>query len=226
MIKNDFIQLLLQLDATHREYANTGSEYITVGGFIIRIADHFTVNTRTHDLDVIFLNEDNYIIYPTSAQFKKPQYCTTAEEGIEYIKGWLKWGAPYVKGPNDIAGTEVKFKSVDTVEDTIEEAVSEESTDNLKLNYIHIMKSLGWVESKKNLKKTKWRTLIAAIKSIINDLTKDDEEDLISMLKTCKSASIEKRIEWIKTTFGVSDSDIEEYIVQYTITYDKTRIIQ
>ena len=226
MIKNDFIQLLLQLDATHREYANTGSEYITVGGFIIRIADHFTVNTRTHDLDVIFLNEDNYIIYPTSAQFKKPQYCTTAEEGIEYIKGWLKWGAPYVKGPNDIAGTEVKFKSVDVVEDTTEEDVSEESINNLKLDYIHIMRSLGWVESKKNLKKTKWRTLIAAIKSIINDLTKDDEEDLISMLKTCKSASIEKRIEWIKTTFGVSDSDIEEYIVQYTITYDKTRIIQ
>ena len=226
MIKNDFIQLLLQLDTTHREYANTGSEYITVGGFIIRIADHFTVNTRTHDLDVIFLNEDNYIIYPTSAQFKKPQYCTTAEEGIEYIKGWLKWGAPYVKGPNDIAGTEVKFKSVDVVEDTTEEAVNEESINNLKLDYIHIMRSLGWVESKKNLKKTKWRTLIAAIKSVINDLTKDDEEDLISMLKTCKSASIEKRIEWIKTTFGVSDSDIEEYIVQYTITYDKTRIIQ
>ena len=226
MIKNDFIQLLLQLDTTHREYANTGSEYITVGGFIIRIADHFTVKTSTHDLDVIFLNEDNYIIYPTSAQFKKPQYCTTAEEGIEYIKGWLKWGAPYVKGPNNIAGTEVKFKSVDTVEDTTEEAVSEESIDNLKLDYIYIMRSLGWVESKKNLKKTKWRTLIAAIKSIINDLTKDDEEDLISMLKTCKSASIEKRIEWIKTTFGVSDSDIEEYIVQYTITYDKTRIIQ
>lgn len=107
MIKNDFIQLLLQLDTTHREYANTGSEYITIGGFIIRIADHFTVKTSTHDLDVIFL-----------------------------------------------------------------------------------------------------------------------EEDLISMLKTCKSASIEKRIERIKTTFGVSDSDIEEYIVQYTITYDKTRIIQ
>lgn len=226
MIKNDFIQLLLQLDTTHREYANTGSEYITVGGFIIRIADHFTVKTSTHDLDVIFLNEDNYIIYPTSAQFKKPQYCTTAEEGIEYIKGWLKWGAPYVKGPNNIAGTEVKFKSVDVVEDTTEEATYEESIDNLKLDYIHIMRRLGWVESKKNLKKTKWRTLIAAIKSIINDLTKDDEEDLISMLKTCKSVSIEKRIEWIKTTFGVSDSDIEEYIVQYTITYDKTRIIQ
>ena len=213
MIKNDFIQLLLQLDATHREYANTGSEYITVGGFIIRIADHFTVKTNTHDLDVIFLNEDNYIIYPTSAQFKKPQYCTTAEEDIEYIKGWLKWGAPYVKGPNNIAGTEVKFKSVDVVEDTTEEATNEENINNRKLDYIHIMRSLGWVESKKNLKKTKWRTLIAAIKSIINDLTKDDEEDLISMLKTCKSASIEKRIEWIKTTFGVSDSNIEEYIV-------------
>lgn len=226
MIKNDFIQLLLQLDATHKEAALTGSEYITIDRFVVRIADHFTLKTSTHDLDVIFLDENNYIIYPTKAMFKKPQYCTTAEQGIEYIKGWLKWGAPYVKGPNDVAGTELKFKPINDTEDTVEEDIEEENVDSTKIDHVHIMRALGWVENKKNLKKTKWRTLIAAVKSIINDLTKDDEEDLISTLKSCQSVSIEKRVEWIKSTFGISDCDIKEYMVQYTITYDKTRIIQ
>lgn len=206
MIKEDFINYLLSISKTYTDAEHTGSKYININSFIVRISDHFTTKTKTHDLDIIFFTDDKYIIYPTNALFKKPEYCETVEQGVEFIQGWMKYGAPYVKGP-----TSASYDINDYT--NIEEQEEQPDTDACKeSDYKIIFEALKWKATANCARKLKWKRLVSATKCIITAYKRSEIDYIVDCLKGCECASIDNRIEWIKNTFGITEEEISELL--------------